>query len=66
MKIERATKRKNIKVQIITPITISFSEPLTDKEYKIELKAVMKEIELGAREWAYGAILTEGKSKLKT
>jgi hypothetical protein len=52
------------KLYIITPITLKYTEPLTETEYKKEIKAVIKEIKEGARDWAYSVVLKEGKIRV--
>ena len=50
------------KVFVITPIYISYTEKLTEKEYREEVKAVKYQIKNGAREFAYSTKLREGKT----
>lgn len=50
------------KIYVVTPIYITYTEKLTDREYKKEIKAVKKEILAGAREFAYSTVLKEGRS----
>ena len=52
------------KLYIITPILLSYTQPLTDGEYKSEIVGVKQEIAKGAREFAYSVVLKECKSKI--
>jgi hypothetical protein len=60
----KPTIKKIKKLYLVTPITLRYTEPLTDKEYKIELVEVKQEILRGEREFAYSVVLKEGKSKI--
>jgi basic membrane lipoprotein Med (substrate-binding protein (PBP1-ABC) superfamily) len=52
------------KVYVITPVYLTYTEKLTEREYKDEIKAVKEEIKKGAREFAYSVKLREGKTKI--
>lgn len=52
------------KVYVITPIYLTYTERFNKGEYEAEIKVVKKEIERGARKWAYSVVLREGKSKV--
>lgn len=56
---------KKIKIlYVVTPIHLCYTEKLTEKEYKQEIRAVKKEILGGAREFAYSIRMRIGKEKI--